>query len=894
MAPRILPVSVSALHEILSWCGDRPDWQRDALRRIVLNGTLSTSDLDQLERICRTKHGVDPSSDPPIVASPLDASHLPPAPGKAASVALVALRKLVGVNRLPSCQELVFGAMPGLTIVFGGNGAGKSGYARVIKKACRTRGALPVIRPNCFQPAKVGPATAEVEFQVGGTNTLAAWTDGIASRPELSNVFVFDSSTAKHYLTDDGPAVFTPHGLDVLPKLSKACDDIGGRIDQESKRLTQEIASIEGGWTYSAATAVGKAVAALSATTKPADIEKLATVSDLDAQRLRELNDILKSDAKQKARETRASSQRIRAFAGQVRNSETELSEKRCDIVKTVIETAHCTAAAGKEFASGQFDSSHLKGTGGDLWRKMFDAARAYSAGVAYEGQTFPVTGDDGRCVLCQRELDRASAQRLRAFDAFCANQSQKLADDAENAVVSEAKRLAALQTISPELEKIAADLEILSEEKRAAMKEFARVSDLVLSQVTECVTGRKWKAPEVLPASGVAVLDAAVKTLDERAVLEESADDPVAKAKLIQERDELAAKEWLKGVKAEVLRIVEKHKRISLLKECAKDTATTKLTAKNTDLTKQIVTDAFRKRFEDEVKVLGLQTVKVVMEDIGGKKGETRFGLRLKDAQGHRVEDIASEGEQRCVALAAFLAELSQASHQSSLVFDDPVSSLDHVHHQRIAERLVAESKTRQVVVFTHSTGFLHDLQAAAMEGSIEPSIVHLEWNGGVPGFCREGLPWDWKTTKDRFERLEQFQRKLEKSWNPVPNEDNTHDMRRAYSWLRATLERIVEREIFADVVFRFRLYVNVKKLDEVVGLSKQECEEIQRLTQHCHDVTEAHDVASGKPSTLPDPAKFLQDIKAAKALVELIHKRRKNNSSPAKATPARAVGTT
>ncbi len=42
-------------------------------------------------------------------------------------------------------------------------------------------------------------------------------------------------------------------------------------------------------------------------------------------------------------------------------------------------------------------------------------------------------------------------------------------------------------------------------------------------------------------------------------------------------------------------------------------------------------------------------------------------------------VGKVLSEGEHRCVALAAFLAELSTIDAQSAIVFDDPVSSLDH-----------------------------------------------------------------------------------------------------------------------------------------------------------------------------------------------------------------------
>lgn len=42
-----------------------------------------------------------------------------------------------GVNALAPEQTVAFG--PNLTIVFGQNAAGKSGYTRILKRACRSR-----------------------------------------------------------------------------------------------------------------------------------------------------------------------------------------------------------------------------------------------------------------------------------------------------------------------------------------------------------------------------------------------------------------------------------------------------------------------------------------------------------------------------------------------------------------------------------------------------------------------------------------------------------------------------------------------------------------------------------------------------------------------------------
>ena len=74
-------------------------------------------------------------------------------------------------------------------------------------------------------------------------------------------------------------------------------------------------------------------------------------------------------------------------------------------------------------------------------------------------------------------------------------------------------------------------------------------------------------------------------------------------------------------------------------------------------------------------------------------------------------VGDIFSEGEYRCIALAAFLAELVTSRLHSGIIFDDPMSSLDHIHRKSVAARLVEESQHRQVIVFTHNITFLYEL---------------------------------------------------------------------------------------------------------------------------------------------------------------------------------------
>ncbi|MEW5995511.1 MAG: AAA family ATPase [Candidatus Zixiibacteriota bacterium] len=85
---------------------------------------------------------------------------------------------------------------------------------------------------------------------------------------------------------------------------------------------------------------------------------------------------------------------------------------------------------------------------------------------------------------------------------------------------------------------------------------------------------------------------------------------------------------------------------------------------------------------------------------------------------RGHHTP-VLSEGERRALSLAAFLAEQSIGGGSGCLVFDDPVSSLDHWWAKVIADRLVEEARSRQVIVFTHDLVF-YDKLCTAVEVSI------------------------------------------------------------------------------------------------------------------------------------------------------------------------------
>lgn len=870
---------ISAIHEILKWSIDRPEWQRDALRRIVIKGFIDETDIGELHQLCCSKHNPEMINSTPLKVSPLDKSHIPSEPDSQASVTLVSIGELQGVNRLPPEQSIPFGPALGLTIIYGDNGTGKSGYARVIKKACRTRGVSPEILSDAFAPSSSTSPSGTIICRDGAKEMPPIqWKDGSPSDPLLANVFVFDALTANHYLESDGPATFTPSGLDVLPKLSKTCDAINRIIKDDIDRMKAVIQATAKNWKLHSNTAVGKLIAELSANTELIQVDSLCGLDEKEGQRLKDIADALRSDPKQKAKETRASAERIRVFASKIREVFSFISGTQMPSLRKLIEDVESTNKVAKAFTANRFDPSYLSGTGEDVWQKLWEAARSFSVSSAYKDQSFPVTTDGARCVLCQQSLDPEATARLKTFEAFCKDKSQELANEAATWLKNMAQKIEKLTPLTPEYDKIETDfLASGSPDQKDSIKTFVKTMDECLAATKDNLSKVVWKDPVQVLSSPEETLIAIVSYLEARAKTEESAEDPEIRKKLEVERDELNDREWLARTKSDILSQIERYKRIDLLERCFKDTQTQQITLKNSELTKLIVTEAFCNRFKDEADDLGLRTIKVRLEEIKGKKGETRFGLRLETGAGFQVKDIASEGEKRCIALAAFLAELSQASHQSALVFDDPVSSLDHHYRDKTAARLAEESKVRQVIVFTHDVVFLNDLESCAKKVGVSIHISHLEWNGNIPGQCIEGLPWDCKSTDDRLDKLDKEQKIIAGTWSTLPNEENIQAIRGAYGRLRATLERLVERDVFADVIFRFRSFVNLKNLRGAVGFSTIECDEILRLHKRCCDVTDAHD-PSGKQAAVPNPTDLSRDIQSTKDILKAIRTRKKS----------------
>ena len=165
----------------------------------------------------------------------------------------------------------------------------------------------------------------------------------------------------------------------------------------------------------------------------------------------------------------------------------------------------------------------------------------------------------------------------------------------------------------------------------------------------------------------------------------------------------------------------------------------------------------------------------------------------------------VFSEGERTALGLAAYFTEASVHELGSALILDDPVTSLDHIRRERVANRLVDSAETRQVVVFTHDVAFVANLKDAATRKNVvvaERSASRSRAGERLPGFCADTHPWKAKDVQARIGELRadlaRFKRQSEEF------DDGQYEDAVA-GWagkLSETWERIFSQEVVGQVL--------------------------------------------------------------------------------------------
>ena len=857
---------MSILQEILEWSISLPGWQSDAIGRLFEKEELSTDDLDDLYALLKDEHGLEDSQG--REAKRLSVEQIPVSPAPSTQISLIAMKDLRNVNFIAPDQRIPFSPQ-GLTLIYGDNGSGKSGYSRVLKRACRARDQSEPIHSNAFlPPEKTGRARAAFEVNINNSTEELIWKDGEVAPEELSTLAVFDSRCARSYLDKEGDYAYVPYGLDILEGLADVCKKLKIKIEAEINQSTIDDTSYRD---LFGETEVGKLISSLSENTKPDHVVELATISDVEMEHHSILKKSLhEENPKEKASQFRLRARRISKVANSANEKQSIVNDEKLEkLRKLVIENDIAQEAARLAAINFKDDCGLLPGTGSEAWKKLFEAARRFAV-EAYQDKMFPNLGPDSQCPLCQQPLEEG-AERLLRFEDFVQQEAEKKAETSKKALTDEydvcAKQDVSLDIddeLYVELEEIDTDL----------VKDTRNFNSEILARhaaIMESVTSKNWEQVPAMPINPAPKLQSWADNLNSEADILDSIVDEEGRLSLEKEFAELDARIKLVNVKEAVLTTVKRLDRQAKLRQCLSAVKTNSISMKATELTQKLVSQELESALNREFRNLGVGNLQVCLHS-RTDKGKAIHKLKLDLPQAKTPGDILSEGEQRAIAIGSFLAEVNIGGSSAGVIFDDPVSSLDHNRRERVARRLVEEASRRQVIIFTHDLYFLnlliHDAEKVGV--TIEKQSLLRRPEGC--GVADSDLPFEGMNTKARVGFLRAKHQRIKVIYTAGDELEYRRKTEEVYRQLRISWERAIEEVLLRGMILRFRKGIETQRLAGVV-VDDQDYVTVTQMMSKCSNYT--HDQALLGGVEVPDPDELLNDINALDEWRKKIEKR-------------------
>lgn len=266
---------------IADWLGSRQGWLQEAAVRLLTKGVLSQTDINDLVQLLKT--GADQKVTP-------GRSFPGFTPGSADSAAtseelrLVSISDVRGIENLAPRTALSFGNGH-LVVVYGRNGSGKSGYVRILKKACG-KPHTSELKPNVFgqPPSDRG---CSITYSLDGVPKSASWKADAAPVEALRCVDIFDSNCGKVYLDTETEATYTPGAVTLFEQLVQASRLVGAALEAEQRALVSQLPALPAQFAH---TIAGKAFSSLGSQSQ-ASPNGILSWSEADSKLLAQLEE---------------------------------------------------------------------------------------------------------------------------------------------------------------------------------------------------------------------------------------------------------------------------------------------------------------------------------------------------------------------------------------------------------------------------------------------------------------------------------------------------------------------------------------------------------------------------------------------------------------------------
>lgn len=888
--------------QLVQWSGEQRNWQRDLLRRIakgeIQDSTAMASYADYAIRDEYAKESgwiTPPETLSKTDLEPLLISHLTKTDNTAEPVIMGGIKHLSGANHLAPGAELEFES-PGLNIVAGRNGSGKSGYTRIIKQVAASRAPGSVL-PNIYQDSC--DPSAIIRYKVGDSEEREfTWMpDSEQPKDELRRIRVFDSLSALSHLAQSAEVAYVPPVLQILSDYVVALEKISALVEA---KLTEESLQEPGLSELNRGLGVD-IIESLGQKSAIARLEALTDLTQAEEERVKELPGIislLEQDSPAKLSSQAADrAHRLRLLREQIARLPQRLNTATAErVAKLVLEREAAKRAAEEAVASLDSDQTLVQGTGDPTWRLLWSAACEHALASNEESQEM---SELQACPLCQQTLSDEARSRFRKFKTFVANEAQTKLDLSEESLRTELAGLreiviphpdAQIELISSYNQELAGPIRSLLENYLSAREDLVTAASGVIAMEPSSVSVKQvdWDQLSIDTRDATKELERFEK--EESDKIQELRTASISADSLLQLRSELDDLILRKKLFAhlDILRIEhDRRLRMRATSKAKGACSTVSATRRNKALSKEYV-DKVCEEFKREAALLGIDRVPVALVFEKASRGINYIRVVLEEAPDQSVIDILSEGEQRMAAIAGFFADLTESGDRSVLIFDDPVSSLDQDFRRNVARRLVNEASKRQVLVFSHDLSFvreLYDAHELHVKGQAtignhdvaELCYVHINRTPNGTGVPTESENWNHVLLKSKIGSVRKRIQDSRVIYFSHDDEAYGRESADISGTIRECWEMFVEQDLLGGVVTRFKRSIETQKLRYVTDISDADIARVNAaMTLHSRELR-GHAAAEDDASSPLTPDELEAEIANLVEFRREVEKRRK-----------------
>jgi len=613
-----------------------------------------------------------------------------------------------GANALVAGQTIKFNN--DITILYGMNGAGKSGYFKILNEIVGGNHKKDVL-PNIYLEA-ASEIDVEIKFQEASHNHTINWDGNTRSLSLLNKSKVFDTSYLNGLLdtrrTDE--TLIQPLGLNLFTYLVEIIDEFKNQLLSNADKKKLEKPNIDLKFFSEQNQDVFQNHTPTKTVKK--DMEKLFDFSDENAENLKSLKkeiEILKQvNIQDKVKLYKNNKRDIENLKNNLQQKNKILSSlfPQCQSLITDYKGKVKANLKAKE----QFEALKLiPNNDTEEWKEFIIAGNNYSKKI-----------DDSEdiCPYCRQSLeDENSITIVKSYGSFLKDNSEQELSRSIESIETKKKEVEGLsleinltENISLFLKDTKINNETLYNTVDEISKNYCSTKKQIIDLLDEKNFDNKISISNIIEI--VTVIDSKISELQLR-IEKFSKEDSEKQEKIRELEKQLKLQlenESISTQQSEIKKWFEINDEENAIRKKANSLKTRQLSTLSKSAHNELLTDSLKQKFNEELVNIGYPNLDVNIENAGIRKGASSTKLVL--TKNNAIKDVLSEGEQKAVALALFIAEIRLQSAANPIILDDPVNSLDHKIAGKFAERLL--QMDNQVILFNHNRLFLDAFESS------------------------------------------------------------------------------------------------------------------------------------------------------------------------------------